>query len=245
MEIYHDLTPWYRLLDPPGDHAAEAALYRAAFDRVVAPPAESLLELGSGAGHNALFLKEAYTCTLADPSEPMLGLSRELNPACEHVRGDMRTVRLGRTFDAVLIHDAIVYMHTTEDLRAAAETAYVHLRPGGAAIFAPDCVRETFRESSDDHEGVDGERAMKCLAWMWDPDPSDTQYTVDYAFLLRSGNEVRAVHDRHIEGLFDEATWQRVLSEVGFAVEPLDRPLDPEEKDGGYTDRVFLGLRPE
>ena len=26
---------------------------------------------------------------------------------------------------------------------------------------------------------------MRYLAWSWDPDPQDTTYTVDYAYLLR------------------------------------------------------------
>ena len=54
----------------------------------------------------------------------------------------MRTVRLGRTFDAVLVHDAIDYMTTEADLRAAVETAYAHCRPG-VALFVPDDIAET------------------------------------------------------------------------------------------------------
>ena len=46
----------------------------------------------------------------------------------------MRTLRLGRTLDAVLVHDAVTYLTTDEDLRAAMETAFAHLRPGGAAV---------------------------------------------------------------------------------------------------------------
>ena len=111
--------------------------------------AETLLELGSGAGHNAVHLKRRFRCTLSDVAPGMLDLSRELNPECEHVAGDMRTLRLGRTFDAVLVHDAIVYMTTRDDLRAAAATAFLHTRPGGAAIFAPDYVRETFAEQTE------------------------------------------------------------------------------------------------
>lgn len=244
MKIYDDFVGWYRLLDPAEDHEDEVEVYREAFDRVVKPSPESLLELGSGAGHNAFFLKRSYDCTLADLSGPMLALSRELNPDCEHVVGDMRTLRLDKTFDAVLIHDAVVYMHTESDLRAAVETAFAHVRPGGAAIFAPDCVRDTFCESSDDDGRDVGSRGMRYVAWMWDPDPSDTQYTVDYAFLLRDGNEMRAVHDRHVEGLFPEATWQRLLEEAGFEIELVHRPLDDDEREGGYTDRVFLGRRP-
>ncbi len=244
MQIYGNLVPWYRLLDPPEDHAGEAALFRAAFERTVSAPARTLLELGAGAGHNALHLKAHYACTLSDLSEDMVELSRELNPTCEHIVGDMRSLRLGRTFDAVLIHDAIVYMTTEDDLRAAVETAFVHLRPGGAAIFAPDCLRDTFGESSTDHEGEDGARSMRAISWMWDPDPADSTYTVDYAFLLRSGADMRAVHDRHVEGLFSEATWTQLLTEVGFVAERLTRPLDEEEATGGYTERIFLGRRP-
>ena len=63
----------------------------------------------------------------------MLEVSKALNPQCEHILGDMRTLRMDRSFDAVFIHDAIMHMTTREDLRAAMETAFVHCRPGGAA----------------------------------------------------------------------------------------------------------------
>jgi hypothetical protein len=41
----------------------------------------------------------------------------------------------------VFVHDAVAYMTTERELRAAIETAFVHCRPGGAALFAPDHVR--------------------------------------------------------------------------------------------------------
>ena len=100
--------PWYRLMDPLADHEDEAACYREALDRAALPPAETLLELGAGAGNNAFYIKQRFRCTLADVSPEMQALSREANPDCEHIFGDMRTLRLGRTFDAVMIHDAIM-----------------------------------------------------------------------------------------------------------------------------------------
>jgi SAM-dependent methyltransferase len=136
--LYGEFSSWYRLLDPPADHAEEASIYRRALVEAIDGKATTLLELGSGAGHNAVHLKPHFECTLSDLSEPMLALSRALNPVCEHLLGDMRTLRLERTFDAVLVHDAICYLATESDLRAAIETAFVHTRPGGAAIFAPD-----------------------------------------------------------------------------------------------------------
>src|SRR2546423_5747593 len=118
----------------------------------------------------------------------MLELGRTITPASDHIVGDMRTLRLGRTFDAVLIHDAICYMTTEADLRAAMQTAFDHLRPGGAAVFEPDYVADTF-EPNTDHGGEDGPplehgrpgRALRYLEWVTDPDPADATYQVDYA----------------------------------------------------------------
>ena len=83
------------------------------------------------------------------------------------------------------------------------ETAFAHCRPGGAALFAPDHLRENFRTGTD-YGGHDGDgRAARFLEWTWDPDPLDTTYTVDYAYLLREADgSVRVEHDRHVEGLF-------------------------------------------
>jgi trans-aconitate methyltransferase len=237
--LYRDLVSWYRLVDPPADHADEAEVFTAAFERAASARPETLLELGSGAGHNALHLKQRFACTLTDLSEPMLSLSRELNPACEHIAGDMRTLRLDRVFDAVLIHDAIVYMTSEADLLAALRTAFVHTRPGGVAIFAPDCVRETFREQTELLSESDATRAMRGVMWTWDPNPRDDTYTVDFAFLLRDGERIDAVHDHHLEGVFPRATWQRLLEGVGYQVEPLQRPLG-----AGEFDEVFLCRRP-
>ena len=48
----------------------------------------------------------------------------------------------------LLVHDAVCYMTTPEDLRRAMETAFIHCRPGGVALFCPDYVAETFVPSS-------------------------------------------------------------------------------------------------
>lgn len=238
--IYSELVRWYRLIDPYEDHWDEAAAYQEAFERGASPRPDTLLELGAGAGNNAFFLKQRFRCTLTDPSEAMRALSRELNPECEHLEGDMRTLRLGREFDAVLVHDAVMYMITEEDLRAAALTAFVHTRPGGAAVFAPDCVLDGFQENTERIQGAKGELTLQGLSWAWDPDPTDSTFITEYLFLLRDGSGVKAVHDRHIEGLFTRAAWNRVLTDVGYQVETFRRPLDAE----GEFDEVFLCRRP-
>jgi len=237
--LYGELTPWYRLLDPVADHADEAAAYVDALLPAGAPRGGTLLELGAGAGGNAFFFKRDFTCTLTDLSPDMLALSRALNPECEHLTGDMRSLRLSRTFDAVMVHDAIAYMTTRADLAAVAATAFAHTRPGGAAVFAPDYVREAFREKTELYTGDDGSRSLRCVEWAWDPDPTDETYEVEYGFLLRDGAQMRAVHDHHVEGLFTRAAWLDILAGAGYRVTLADRPFDDTT-----TDQIFVCRRP-
>jgi hypothetical protein len=216
LHMYDDLADWFHLLTAPEEYADEAELVLALLREHVEGPLETLLELGSGGGNTASHLKADLRLTLADLAPRMLELSRGLNPECEHVLGDMRTLRLGRTFDAVLIHDAVMYLATEADLLAAFETAFVHLRAGGAAVIAPDCVAETFRPTTD-HGGHDGpDRSLRYLEWSHEPDPAGTTFVTDFAILVREGEEVRVHHDRHVEGLFPRATWLALLREVGF-----------------------------
>jgi hypothetical protein len=173
----------------------------------------------------------------------MLAVSRALNPECEHLEGDMRSVRLGRTFDAVFVHDAIDYMTTEEDLRAAMATAFVHCRPGGVALFAPDHLRERFRPGTDNggEDGDDG-RGVRWLQWTWDPDPADTAYLMDFAYLLRERDGViRVVHDRHVCGLFPRAGWLALLGEVGFRAEAV--PFEHSKLVPGGAE-VFVAWKP-
>ena len=222
-KLYDELATWWPLLSPPGDYEEEAAIYVGTLLAACAETPRSLLELGSGGGNNASHMKRRFEeVVLVDRSPGMLAVSRALNPECEHIQGDMRSVRFGRLFDCVFVHDAICYITSEEDLRRVADTAYAHCRPGGAALFAPDFVRETFRTGTEEggHDG-DG-RALRYLEWTWDADPADSVYTVDYAYMLRDGDgPVRVVHDRHEEGIFPREAWMRILTDAGFEPEAL------------------------
>jgi trans-aconitate methyltransferase len=241
-KLYRDLAEWWPLLSAPEEYAEEAALYQSALIEGSKRPLTTLLELGSGGGSNASHLKGRFKMTLVDPSPGMLAVSRRLNPDCEHVQGDMRTVRLDRRFDAVFVHDAVVYMTTEADLKAAIETAFVHCEPGGVALFAPDHVRENFSPSTD-HGGHDGDlRGLRYLEWTWDPDPGDSTYLVEYAYLLKDRDgSVHVEHDRHTEGLFARTDWLTWLSEAGF--EPRVVPVDHSELEPGQYE-VFVAARP-
>lgn len=241
LKLYTDLADWWPVLSSPSDYAEEAKFYREALLSACAIPPRSLLELGSGGGNNASHLKAHFEMTLVDLSEGMLAVSRGLNPECEHYQGDMRSTRLNREFDTVFIQDAISYMTTESDLKAAIETAWLHCRQGGAALFAPDNIRETFRTKTS-HGGHDvGARSLRYLSYDYDPDPVDTTYVSHMVYLLRDETGiVRIEDDQHVLGLFSRDTWLRLISEIGFEASPM--PFVHSEIDPGSCE-LFVGRK--
>ena len=102
-------------------------------------------------------------------------------------------------------------------------------------------VRETYREDTD-HGGHDqGERALRYLVWIFDPDPNDTQYESHMVYLLHEADQpLRCIHDRHRIGPFSRSEWLELIRQTGFT--PLRLPFIHSELD--YEGDVFLGLKP-
>jgi SAM-dependent methyltransferase len=242
QKLYDQFATWWPLLSAPEEYAEEAAIYAGLLVDASDGRPRTLLEIGSGGGNNASFMKRHFDeVVLVDLSPGMLDVSRALNPECQHVQGDMRSVRLGRQFDCVFIHDAICYLTTEADVQLAIATAALHCRPGGVALVCPDHVRENFRPSTDTGGNDGGERSMRYLEWSWDPDPDDTSYVVDYAYLMRERDgSVHVEHDRHVEGLFPRAAWLRWLNVAGFV--PRVVPLVHSDVEPGSTE-MFLARR--
>jgi SAM-dependent methyltransferase len=242
QRFYTEFARWWPLLSPVVEYAEEAA----EFVRVLksaAPGARQVLELGSGGGHNAAYLKQHYQLTLSDLSEGMLDNSRRLNPECEHVQGDMRNLRLGQSFDAVFVHDAVDYMCSEAELAEVIATAYAHCKPGGVALFVPDATHDSFEPdtSCGGSDGPEGE-AARYLAWSYDPDPADGRVTTQYAFVFRERDgSVTHATETHESGLFSADTWLALLAAQGFLAE-----LWIERTDEDRTPRqMFLGRRVE
>jgi SAM-dependent methyltransferase len=135
------------------DDLYEGKNYRAEADYVDAliqrymPGAQLVLDLGCGTGRHAIqFAEKGYSVIGVDRSPEMIG------KACDHRKqvpldirerltfeqGDIRDLRLGRQFDAVIaLFHVISYQVSNDDLIAAFTTAKTHLRENGVFIF--DC----------------------------------------------------------------------------------------------------------
>ena len=235
--MYGRLASWYELLTSPSGYAEDAHELLSLLEQHTGPPLETALELGSGGGHVASHLTSRLRMTLADLSPEMVSVSRKLNPNAEHVVGDMRTLRLDRTFDAVIIRDAISYMTTETDLQAALETAWMHVRSGGVAIFLPDWVRDSYRPHSEHGGSDEGDRSLRYLEWDRHIEPDGHTVKADYVIVTREGDDdISMLHEVHTLGIFPRATWLDLLSGIGF---------EPRHVIGEVGLDIFIGFRPD
>ena len=132
----------YDALYQDKDYEAECNFLEQVFARYSQAPTHIILDLGCGTGGHALPLAErGCTVTGVDRSETVLAeaLHKAMaqgTESCDFVQGDIRTLDLGRTFDAVIAMFAVIsYQTTNEDVAAALRTARRHLEPGGLFIF--------------------------------------------------------------------------------------------------------------
>ena len=239
--LYNDLSYLWPIISPPEEYREEAGYWRRALWDRLGHGRHNILELGVGGGHNLSHLTKDFRVDAVDISPRMLDLSLKLNPGVQHHLGDMRTLRLGRTFDAVLIHDAISCMLTESDLKATFATANSHLRPGGVFLTAPEWVRENFKDDSV----FQWERASRHMEvtineYLHDPDTYDGQVESIYSYVIRENGSVRIEQDIHVTGLFPISTWKRLMEESGFHVDIVSLPVN----DGGYGGYLFAGVLP-
>jgi trans-aconitate methyltransferase len=216
--LYTDLAAWWPHLAERESHGLEAHLIQSLLDEAAGSRVESILEMGSGGGLLASHFDGDREVVLSDISSEMLAQCRIHNPDRTCHKADMRTMRLSRTFSAVLLHDAVMYLTSLEDLQAAFHSAAAHLDPGGVFMVLPDVVKERFEEMCVGG-GSTGIPAAQLLEWHWDPDPSDSSYQLELSILLKDeqGN-IEAVHESHTLGLFSSQTYVQCLRAAGLEV---------------------------
>jgi SAM-dependent methyltransferase len=217
--MYADLAWTWPLMGGPAESIEEAGEFVAAIRQHSRIDARTLLHLGCGGGHLDMTLKQHFAVTSVDLSDAMLALARRLNPEVAYLPGDMRSARLGQTFDAVMIADSIDYMLSVDDLRAAFETAFAHLKPGGVFCTYAEVTQERFQQnwtkcSTYHHDDLD----IAFVHNNYDPDPADTTHESTFVWLIRRSGKLEIETDRHLGGIFPLQTWLDLLQDVGFDV---------------------------
>lgn len=240
--MYGDLAWAWPIISPPEDYVTESEEYIRLIKKYARIPVNKVVNLGCGGGHNDFTLKGSFQMTGVDISEPMLELARRLNPEVAYSTGDMRSVRLGQSFDAVTVFDSIAYMRTAESLKSAFLTAFTHLRPGGVFLTCIEESRETFRQnkvrySSHSKDDID----IALIENYFDPNPHDSHYEATFIYLIRHAGELKMETDCHLLGLFEFAVWPEMMRQIGFEVHQHQSSVPDQE---GNSCPLLIGVKP-
>ncbi len=111
------------------------------------PGARTLLDVACGTGGYLRHLQRWFVIAGVDSDSTMLEEARKHLPEVPLTAADMRTFRLGATFDAVTcLFSSIGYMQDTQELNTAIRAMAQHLNPGGVLIadgwVRPDAWRD-------------------------------------------------------------------------------------------------------
>ncbi len=219
-KLYSSLAYLWHVFSPPEDYAEEAETFHRRFQRHGIPDGASMLHLGSGGGSLDYNLKTWYRVVGVDLSPEMINQAKQINPELEYVHGDIRDIRLGRSFDAVVVHDAIAYMTSPAELHAVYGTAAAHLRSGGMMLAAPEELRERLKQRrATVTTRESGGLVLNVMESCFDLIPDDHEFEVVLVFLIRRGEELKVEVDRHRNGVFTLEEFLAAVRNAGFAVE--------------------------
>src|SRR5439155_8731499 len=110
------------------------------------PAAGTLLDVACGTGHHLSYLRDHYSAEGVDISEEMLRVARARLPDVPLHHADMRTLDLGRTFDAVTcLFSSIGYAQEPDELATTDEYVAAVEAAGLRAEVLPDYMPDRDR----------------------------------------------------------------------------------------------------
>lgn len=148
-----DILPTYEKVACGFDRLRDRSLFEAGWiARLLAlAPGKRVLDLGCGTGRPIAqhLIAAGAQVTGVDGAAAMLALFRQHVPQAEAVLADMRGLRLGRRFDAILAFDSFFHL-SPADQRAMFATFAAHAAPAAALLF------NTGHEAGEPIGAVDG-----------------------------------------------------------------------------------------
>ena len=198
------------------------------------PGARTLLDVACGTGKHLEILRASFDVEGCDLNEELLAIARERLDAVPLEFADMRSLDLGRRFDAITcLFSAIGHMRDVHELHAAVAAMARHLEVGGVLIVEPWIAPDAW---------IPGKPALLTID---EPDLTAVRMTaagrrnavsiVDFHYLIGTPDGVES-HFEHMElGLFTAEQMMASFEAAGLVVEH-----DPE----GLIGRgLFMGVR--
>lgn len=218
-KLYNELAWTWEILVSQEDFASEANFIKRMAKEYKKADGCELLDVGCGAGHHDLLLKEQFKVSGVDGSEKMIELARRRNPELEYHQGDMRTFKLNRNFDVVVAMDMIMYNLTYSDLQKTLTNLSGHLKVGGILLFYIENWKERFEQNKTRFKRHrKGDVEIVLVENDYDPDPDDTEFECHLVFLIRKQGKFEMEVDKHRMGLFELKKVLEILDDLDLKV---------------------------
>lgn len=223
MSVFNEYARYYDLLYRDKDYAGETD-YINGLIRLCCPDARTVLNLGCGSGrHDRCLTEMRYAVTGVDLSEEMLAAARHsagTSKDLEYHHGDLRSIRLEKTFDVVIsLFHVMSYQQTNADLKASFTSAGRHLKAGGVFIF--DCWygpgvltdRPGVRMKELQDENISVTRIAQPVMH-----PNENAVDVNYTVFIRDKqtNSVQEVRETHRMRYLFLPEVRQMLADEGF-----------------------------
>lgn len=202
------------------DYVAECDLLERVFETYAPGPVRRVLDLGCGTGGHAVILaNRGYAVVGVDRSAGMLERARARASSARFELGDLGSVNLGETFDAVLMMFAVLgYQVGNAEVLAAFASARRHAQPGtllfcdvwyGPAVLAQRPV--------DRVKVIDNVGGQVIRVASGELDPLRDQCRVRYQLWRIEGGQVSAeVSEQHPMRYFFAPELELLLATAGF-----------------------------
>jgi SAM-dependent methyltransferase len=245
-KAYNKLAWTESLVYPPSEGVKEIELFTKLIKENSKIKTKTLLHIGCGSGIYDYTFKKHFKVTGVDISEKMLQIAIKRNPEVVYHLGDMRTIELGKKFDAVAIPESIGYMTTTKDLRKTIVTASKHLKPGGVLLLLVN-LKEKFKPNNFVYTDSKGDIEITIFENNYILNNNDSMYEATIIYLIRTKGKLEIHTDVHTLGLFDKKTWCSLLQKEGFDIKDIKEEHFYDQhmlEEGQYPLQIFVCVKP-
>jgi SAM-dependent methyltransferase len=220
------------------DYAAESSAIRRLI-QARKPGALTLLDVACGTGGHLRHLQHHYGVTGVDLDPNMLREARNNVPGIPLVEGDMRTLRLGTRFDAVIcLFSSIGCMRNTEELTSAITAMANHLNPDGVLIVDGWVRPDAWRDGGSTSVEVAISDEIKIARVVHSLRHRSATH-LEMHHLVATQDGIEHLVDHHELTLFAPDEYDAAFRSVGLVSEMVGSPMEGRDRYIAVTPHTY------
>ena len=211
---------------------------------------KTILEFGSGTGRHAkLLAKRGFEMCGVERSQTMIEKARaemeDFRPlSMQFKQGDIRSVRIGKKFDAVIaLFHVLSYQTSNADALAMLETAAIHLETGGILLF--DCwygpaVLTDRPETRVKHVEDDTVEVIRIAESVMFPNQNKVEVHYKLLAIEKSSSTIQQISEIHPMRYYFLPEIELMLESSGFKLSSKENWLDSENLGLSTWNSTFI-----